>query len=73
MAKKAEAVKKGAVFNRAGRFFREVALELKKVHWPTRRQLMVYTGVVLVAIAFMGVLTWLVDSFLTWAMSLVIR
>ncbi|MCL1851610.1 MAG: preprotein translocase subunit SecE [Peptococcaceae bacterium] len=73
MAKKAAAVKKGAPFSKAGRFLREVGFELKKVHWPTRRQLLIYTSVVLVAVAIMGVLTWLVDSFLMWAMAFILR
>lgn len=36
--------------------------ELKKVHWPDRRQLTTYTGVVLVAVVLMGGIIWLFDS-----------
>jgi preprotein translocase subunit SecE len=36
-----------------GRFLREVVAELRKVHWPTRRQIVVYTAVVLVFVSFM--------------------
>lgn len=62
-------------FKNAGRrftFFREVWNELKKVHWPTRQQLLVYTGVVLVAVGIFAVLTWIVDSGLTYVMNFLI-
>lgn len=50
-------------------FFREVWNELKKVHWPTRNQLLVYTGVVLVSVAIIALLIWIVDSSLTFVMN----
>ena len=62
-------------FKNTGRrfaFFGEVVNELKKVHWPTRHQLMVYTSVVLVAVGIFAVLTWIVDSGLTFAMNFLI-
>jgi preprotein translocase subunit SecE len=40
-------------FRRAGRFLREVVAELRKVIWPTRRQLTTYTLVVLVFVSIM--------------------
>lgn len=49
-------------------FFREVWLELKKVHWPTRQTLLTYTGVVLVSVIIVAVLVWIVDSGLAFAM-----
>ena len=57
--------------NRFG-FFREVFNELKKVHWPTRQQLLVYTSVVLVAVGIFAVLTWIVDSGLSYVMNFLI-
>ncbi len=36
--------------------------ELKKVHWPNRRQLIAYTGVVLAAVALVAAIIWLFDS-----------
>jgi preprotein translocase subunit SecE len=47
--------------------FREVWIELKKVHWPTRNQLLTYTGVVLVSVGIVAVLIWIVDSGLSFA------
>ncbi|MEL1135393.1 preprotein translocase subunit SecE [Desulfitobacterium sp. THU1] len=47
---------------KSSEYFRGVWSELKKVHWPDRKQLLTYTGVVLVAVAFVAVLLWVVDS-----------
>ena len=69
LAKNAKAVNKKYSLNKAAQFFRDVVFELKKVHWPTRKQLFIYTGVVLVAVAVMGVLVWLVDSALSYSIS----
>jgi len=46
-------------------YFRGVWGELKKVHWPTRQQLLTYTGVVFVSVAIVAFLIWIVDSGLT--------
>ena len=43
------------------RFLREVVSELTKVIWPSRRELVVYTGVVLVFVSFMVTLVSLLD------------
>ncbi|MDL5155410.1 preprotein translocase subunit SecE [Actinomycetospora termitidis] len=51
----------GNVLQRLRRFLREVVAELRKVHWPTRRQIVVYTVVVLVFVAFMVTLVGLLD------------
>ena len=52
---------KVAPLNRLMRFFREVVSELTKVIWPSRRELVVYTGVVLVFVSFMVALVYLLD------------
>jgi preprotein translocase subunit SecE len=41
------------LFGRIFRFLREVVAELRKVIWPTRKQMITYTAVVLVFVAFM--------------------
>lgn len=51
----------GSPIARLRRFLREVVAELRKVHWPTRRQIVVYTIVVLVFVAFMVTLVGLLD------------
>jgi len=47
---------------KSSEYFRGVWSELKKVHWPDRKQLLTYTGVVFVAVAIVSVLLWIVDS-----------
>lgn len=51
-------------------YFISVWNELKKVHWPDRQQLIAYTGVVLVSVFIIGLIIWLFDSGLSWAMTL---
>ena len=50
-------------------YFKGVWSELKKVHWPDRKQLLTYTGVVLVAVAIVSVMLWIVDSGLSILMT----
>ncbi|EME19310.1 preprotein translocase subunit SecE [Rhodococcus triatomae BKS 15-14] len=52
-AKKAEKPRKENIFKRLRRFLREVIAELRKVIWPNRKQMVTYTTVVLVFVAFM--------------------
>jgi preprotein translocase subunit SecE len=52
----------GSAVARLRRFLREVVAELRKVHWPTRRQIVVYTIVVLVFVAFMVSFVSLLDA-----------
>ncbi|HHW98716.1 MAG TPA: preprotein translocase subunit SecE [Firmicutes bacterium] len=44
------------------KFFKEVRMELSRVVWPNRRQTVVYTIVVLAAVAFITVLLYVVDT-----------
>jgi preprotein translocase subunit SecE len=41
------------IFKRLRKFLREVVAELRKVIWPNRKQMVTYTSVVLVFVAFM--------------------
>lgn len=53
--------KKASLPARLTRFIREVWAELRKVIWPTRKQMITYTTVVLVFVAFMVALVYLLD------------
>lgn len=53
-------------------FFRGVGQELKKVHWPTRREVAIYTGVVLVVVAFIAVILMVADLVLGQVMNRVL-
>jgi len=46
---------------RAGTFYKQVVAELRKVIWPTRRELVTYTSVVLVFVVFMVTVVSLYD------------
>ena len=64
--------KKGlsALGARISSYFRGVYAEMKKVHWPDRKKVVVYTGVVLVAVALVSVLIWIIDSGLAYAIEI---
>lgn len=47
---------------RAGRFFKEIRMEMKKVIWPTRQQLVNNTLVVFAACLLIGVVVWIADA-----------
>ena len=60
------------LLSRMGRFLRQVWSELRKVVWPTRRQAVVFTGVVFLSVAMVALMIWIVDSIVTKVLSLVI-
>ncbi|SHF58266.1 preprotein translocase subunit SecE [Desulforamulus putei DSM 12395] len=47
------------------KYLRGVQNELKKVHWPTRKEIVTYTAVVLTSVAVLAVVIWVVDSLLS--------
>lgn len=64
-AKKAVAVKPAAEAKKEhtlGSFFPEVVQEMKRVIWPTARQMVVYTTVVFVFLIVLTALVWGVDT-----------
>jgi len=72
VAKSVGTAKKRPGFGKIGNFFREVGLELKKVHWPTRKQLLIYTAVVLVSVAIMAAIIGVIDLVLFSGMEFVL-
>ncbi len=57
-AKPAEKKKKGGF----GRFMRELRSELKKVAWPTKKQTINNTGVVILMCLIVGSFVWIFDA-----------
>ncbi|MGD0154085.1 MAG: preprotein translocase subunit SecE [Thermacetogeniaceae bacterium] len=47
------------------KFLQSAWAELKKVHWPTRSELVVYTAVVIGSVVIVAALIWIVDSILS--------
>jgi preprotein translocase subunit SecE len=60
-AKTKESTRKVGFFGRIGRFFREVVAELRKVIWPSRKELRNYAVVVIVFVAVMLTIVGLLD------------
>ncbi len=61
-----------AWFDQAREFLREVGVEMKKVTWPTRKETIAGTGVVLVMTIVMAVFFLVVDTVLTAIVSRVL-
>lgn len=56
--KPVEKKKKGGL----GRYLREMKSELKKVAWPTRKQTINNTGVVILCVIIVGAFVWIFDG-----------
>src|SRR4051794_36595142 len=54
-------VRRAGPFGRIGGFFREVVSELRKVIWPTRKELLTYTTIVIVFVTVMTTIVGLLD------------
>ena len=65
--------KKLGLFKRIGKWFREMRSELKKVVWPTKKQLVNNTAVALVVMAASAVLLWAFDWVASAAVQAIIR
>ena len=48
--------------NRLSQFFHDVKAEMKRVTWPTRTDVLRWTGVVIVALLFFGIFTAVLDN-----------
>jgi preprotein translocase subunit SecE len=55
------------IFARLIRFVREVVAELKKVIWPTRKELLTYAAVVIVFVTVVVTIVALLDAGFEWA------
>jgi len=64
---------KWEVIQKSRQFLREVKIELKKVTWPTRKEAIGTTGVVLVLVGIISLYLGLVDAGLTKALTVVMR
>ena len=57
---------------KAGKFFRDIRSEFKKISWPTKKQVWNNTLVVLVTVLIFGVVIWGLDLALTSLRNLLI-
>lgn len=61
-AKKAKLVEKKKKGGRISRYLREMKSELKKVVWPTKKQTINNTGVVILCVIIVGAFVWIFDG-----------
>ena len=59
--KKPEKKSKPGFFARIGKWFKDLRSELKKVQWPTRKQTINNTVIVIVCVLVIGAFIWLFD------------
>ena len=59
--KKSEKKSQPSTFDRFGRWLRELKSELKKVQWPSKKQTMNNTVIVIACVLVVGVFIWLFD------------
>lgn len=57
-----EKAAKKAKGNRVVRWLREMRSELKKVQWPTWKQVLKNTGIVILCVLIVGVFIWVFDA-----------
>ncbi len=57
------------MFKKLTQFFKEVRTELKRVNWPTRKQVINSTGVVLITVMMVATFLYMVDFILMKAIS----
>lgn len=59
------AQKKDGFLKKTSRFFKDLKSEMKKVVWPTKKQVLNNTGVAFVMMASVGIVIWVLDWVLT--------
>lgn len=61
-----ENVKKDGIFRRIGKAIKGTKSEFKKVVWPTRKQLVNNTLIVIAALIIIGLIIFGLDTLFTW-------
>lgn len=59
--KKPEKKSKPGIFARIGKWLKEMKSELKKVQWPTRKQTVNNTLIVIACVIVVGIFIWIFD------------
>ena len=60
--KKSEKKSKPGVFARIGKWLKDMKSELKKVQWPTRKQTVNNTLIVILCVVIVGIFIWIFDA-----------
>ncbi len=61
------------ILKRITKYLHDIRVELKKVHWPTRREFSLFTGIVLTTVLVIGLFFWGLDSVFLGVLQLIIR
>ena len=64
---------KVGIVERTKRYFRSMFQEMKRVHWPGRRDLIIYTIAVICVSLVVAMLIWLFDTGITALMGLILN
>ncbi len=59
--KKNDKSKKPSIFARAGKWWRELKAEVRKIVWPTKQQTLNNVLVVIAAVLIVGIFVWVLD------------
>ena len=70
--KKPEKQKKPSIFARIGKWLKEMKVELKKVQWPTRKQTVNNTLIVIACVVVVGIFIWIFDFIANSAIDLLL-
>jgi len=54
------------------KLYRGVTGELKKVHWPTKKEIAAYTVVVIFAVFLVGMGIWIIDTGVSFIMRILV-
>lgn len=57
---------------RLAKYLHDVRVELKKVHWPTKREFVVFTGIVVSVSIVIGLFFWGLDTVFLAVLQLII-
>ena len=70
--KKPEKQKKPSIFARIGKWLKDMKSELKKVQWPTRKQTVNNTLIVIACVVVVGIFIWIFDFIANSAIDLLL-
>ncbi len=58
---------------KVSKHFKDVRSELRKVHWPNRKELYLYSSIVLGTVVIIGVFFWALDTGFTAILRMLIQ
>lgn len=69
----APAKQKKKRFKVSGKFFRELKNEFSKITWPTKKQILNNTVIVITAILILGIFIWGFDAVFGWLVKFILN